>query len=166
MISLLRNSHGFAVRVRPSAAWTTDLSTCLRFFFLGMVVSPFVLVSSCVDRPSATGYYVLLRGDNEAAVHWVRGVGGGWNRVPVSLCVSSAFSKCHLDGISRRRTCVVSTTLSPTVSLVGISAPFLIICAPFIPTSRGGFGNWGPSAFLYLLRCWPRTHATRRCGLD
>ena len=37
-----------------------------------MVVSAFVLVSSCADRPSATGDLALLRGDNEAAVHWVR----------------------------------------------------------------------------------------------
>ena len=39
---------------------------------LGMVMSAFVLVSSCADRPSATGHCALLRGDNEAAVHWVR----------------------------------------------------------------------------------------------
>ena len=44
---------------------------------LGMVVSAFVLVSSCADRPSATGDCALLRGDNEAAVHWVRRCRGG-----------------------------------------------------------------------------------------
>ena len=44
---------------------------------LGMVVSAFVLVCSCADRPSATADCVLLRGDNEAAVHWVRRCRGG-----------------------------------------------------------------------------------------
>ena len=43
----------------------------------GMVVLAFVLVSSCADRPSATGDCALLRGDNEAAVHWVRRCQGG-----------------------------------------------------------------------------------------
>ena len=42
---------------------------------LGMVVSAFVLQSSCADRPSATGD--LLRGDYEAAVHWGRRCRGG-----------------------------------------------------------------------------------------
>ena len=44
---------------------------------LGMVVSAFVLVYLCAERPSATGDCVLLRGDNEAAVHWVRRCRGG-----------------------------------------------------------------------------------------
>ena len=44
---------------------------------LSMVVSAFVLVPSCADRPSATGYCVMLRGDNEAAVHWVHRCRGG-----------------------------------------------------------------------------------------
>ena len=44
---------------------------------LGMVVLAFILVSSCADRPSATGDWVLLRGDNEAAVHWVQRCRGG-----------------------------------------------------------------------------------------
>ena len=44
---------------------------------LGMVVWAFVLVSSCADRPSATGDCVVLRGDNEAAVPWVRWCRGG-----------------------------------------------------------------------------------------
>ena len=44
---------------------------------LVMVVSAFVLVSSCADRPSATRDCVSLRGDNEAAVHWVRRCRGG-----------------------------------------------------------------------------------------
>ena len=39
---------------------------------LGMVVSAFVLVFSCADRPSATGGCALLRRHNEAAVHWLR----------------------------------------------------------------------------------------------
>ena len=44
---------------------------------LGMVVSAFVLVSSCADLPSATGSCALLQGDNEAAVHWLRRCRGG-----------------------------------------------------------------------------------------
>ena len=39
---------------------------------LGMVLSSFILVSSCADRRSATVDCALLRGDNEAAVHFVR----------------------------------------------------------------------------------------------
>ena len=44
---------------------------------LGTVESAWVLVSSCAERPSATGDCVLLRGDNEAAVQWVRRCRGG-----------------------------------------------------------------------------------------
>ena len=44
---------------------------------LGMVLSEFVLVSSCANRPSATLDCDLLRAYNEAAVHWVRRGGGG-----------------------------------------------------------------------------------------
>ena len=44
---------------------------------LGMVVSAWVLVSPCVEHPSATGDWVLLRRDNEAAVEWVRRCRGG-----------------------------------------------------------------------------------------
>ena len=44
---------------------------------LGMVVSAWVLVSPCAERPAALGDCVLLRGDNEAAVEWVRRCRGG-----------------------------------------------------------------------------------------
>ena len=44
---------------------------------LGMVVSAWALVSPYAERPSATGDYVLLRGDNEAAAAWVRRCRGG-----------------------------------------------------------------------------------------
>ena len=44
---------------------------------LDMIGSAVVLVSSCADRPSATGDCVLLRGDNETAVDWVRRCRGG-----------------------------------------------------------------------------------------
>ena len=134
---------------------------------LGMVVSEFFLVSSCADRRSATGDCALLRGDNKAAVHWVRRCRGGLEprsgalmRLLGVLEVLSGrhFEEAHARGIHNN------------AAADGISrwvvAPFLIICAPFVPTSRGRFGNWGLSAFLYVLRCWPRTHATRRCGLD
>ena len=39
---------------------------------LGMVVSAWVLVCLCAERPVGLGDCVLLRGDNEAAVEWVR----------------------------------------------------------------------------------------------
>ena len=44
---------------------------------LGMVISAWVPVSSCSERPSAMGDCVLLRGNNEAAVQWVRRRRGG-----------------------------------------------------------------------------------------
>ena len=44
---------------------------------LGMVVSAWVLVVLCAERPLARGDCVLLRGDNEAAVQWVRRGRGG-----------------------------------------------------------------------------------------
>ena len=44
---------------------------------LGMVVSACVLVSPCAERPAALGDCVLWRGDNEAAVEWVRRFRGG-----------------------------------------------------------------------------------------
>ena len=44
---------------------------------LGIVVSAWVLVSPCAERPSATGDCVLLRGDNEAVSAWVRRCRGG-----------------------------------------------------------------------------------------
>ena len=47
------------------------------FALLGMAVSAWVLVSPCAGRPSATSDCVLLRGDNEAAVEWVRRCRGG-----------------------------------------------------------------------------------------
>ena len=46
-----------------------------------------------------------------------------------------------------------------------IALPHIFILTSFV-ISRGRFGNWAPSAFLYVLQCWRRTHATRRCGLD
>ena len=75
---------------------------------LGMVVPAFVLVSSCADRPSAAGDCVLLRGDNEAAAHWLRRCRGGLIPRPGSLMrllgvleVSSGwhFEATHVRGI-------------------------------------------------------------------
>ena len=133
---------------------------------LGMVVSAFVLVSPEPINRQRRESVIYCEKKARPPCIGCRGVGGGWNSVPVPSCVSSAFSKCHLDGISTRRMRVVSITLLPTVFLAGVAAPFLITCAPFVPTSRGRFESWGPSACLSVLRCWPRTHATRRCGLD
>ena len=39
---------------------------------LGMVISAWVLVVMCEDLPTQASDRVLLRGDNEAAVQWVR----------------------------------------------------------------------------------------------
>ena len=44
---------------------------------LGMVVDAWVLVYLCAERPAALGGCVLLRGDDEAAVEWVRRCRGG-----------------------------------------------------------------------------------------
>ena len=44
---------------------------------LGMDVSARVLVSPCAERPAVLGDCVLLRGDNKAAVEWVRRCRGG-----------------------------------------------------------------------------------------
>ena len=44
---------------------------------LGMVVSAWVLVSPCAERPAASGVCVLWRSDNEAAAGWVRRCRGG-----------------------------------------------------------------------------------------
>ena len=123
---------------------------------LGMVVSAFVLVSSCADRPSATGEIVLCCGETtRPRCIGCGGVeGGGWNRVSVPSCVSSALSKCHLDGISRRRMFVVSTTLPPTVSLAGITAPFLIFLRavrPNVPWQVQELGTIGISLCTSVL---------------
>ena len=75
---------------------------------LGMVVSTWVLVVLCAERPSARGDYVLLRGDNEAAVQWVRRCRGGLEprsgalmRLLGVLEVSSGshFDALHVRGI-------------------------------------------------------------------
>ena len=52
---------------REAIAGENDISINV-LELLGMVVSAWVLVSPCAERPSATGDCVLLRGDNEAAV--------------------------------------------------------------------------------------------------
>ena len=44
---------------------------------LRMVVSAWVLVSPCAERPSAIGGCVLLHGDNQEAAEWVRHCRGG-----------------------------------------------------------------------------------------
>ena len=95
---------------------------------LGMVKSAFVVVSSCADRPSATGDCALLRGDDEAPVRWGRrcqwGLEPRYGALMRLLGVLEVSSGWH----SRQRMCVVSTTLPPTVSFAGIATPFLIIC--------------------------------------
>ena len=44
---------------------------------LGMVMSAYMLVVVCGERPVGNKDCVLLRGDNEATVHWVRRCRGG-----------------------------------------------------------------------------------------
>ena len=61
---------------RLSVAGMDDISINV-LVNLGMIVSGWVLVFSCAERPSATGDCVLLRGDKEAAVQWVRWWRGG-----------------------------------------------------------------------------------------
>ena len=56
---------------RKSVAGENDISIDV-IELLGMVVSAWVLVSPCAERPAALGGCVLLRGDNEAAVGCVR----------------------------------------------------------------------------------------------
>ena len=54
-----------------------DCSSVNVLELLRMVVSARVLVFPCAERPSTTGDCVLLRGDNEATVQWVRRCRGG-----------------------------------------------------------------------------------------
>ena len=44
---------------------------------LGMAISAWMLVVLCEDLPTQAGDCVMLRGDNKAAVHWVRRCRGG-----------------------------------------------------------------------------------------
>ena len=129
---------------------------------LGMVVSLFVLVSSCADRPSVTKDCALLRGDNEAAVHWVRRCRGGLEprssalmRLLGVLEVSSGwhFEATYVRGIHNAAADGISRWDRGSV------LDNLRVIRPNIPRRR--FRNWGPSAFLPIRRCWLRTHATR-----
>ena len=164
IISQPRNSDVFLDRVSPSEAWTTYLSTCLEFW-AWFCRHFFHCLRVPIDRQRRETV-IRCEGTTRPPRICCGGVGGDWNLVPVPSCVSSASSKCHPDGISRQRMYVVSTQLPPTVSLAGISAPLLMICAPFVPINHGRVGNWGPSAFLCVLRRGPRTHATHRWVLD
>ena len=59
-----------------SVAGETDITIDV-LELLGMVVSPWVVVSPCAERPAALGDCVLWRGDKEADVEWVRRCRGG-----------------------------------------------------------------------------------------
>ena len=108
-----------------------------------MVVSAWVLVSPCTERPAASGDCVLWRGDNEAAVEWVRRCRGGKEprsgalmRLLGVLEMSSGwhFDAKHLrgifnvaaDGISRWDRASVSTKAT-----VGGVPPFLLRCLSY-----------------------------------
>ena len=73
---------------------------------LGMVVSAWVLVVLCAERPSAKGDCVLLRGDNEAAVRWVRRCRGWlepWSGALMRLLgVLEVSSGWHFDALHVR----------------------------------------------------------------
>ena len=133
---------------------------------LGMVVSEWVLVSPCAEHPAALGDCVLLGGDNEAAVEWVRRcrVGkeprsGALVRLLGVLELSSGwhFDAKHVRGIFDVADDGISRWDRASV-LVNLRA-----VRPEILWSRSRI--WGPRAYPYVLRCWPRTHATRHCGL-
>ena len=133
---------------------------------LGMVVSLFSLVSSCAVRTSATGDCALLRGDNGAAVHWVWRCWGGLEprsgalmRVLDVLEASSGwhFEATHVRGMHNAAADGISRWDSGSV------LDKLRAVRPNIPWQDREPGTIG---VLYVFRCWPRTHATRRCGLD
>ena len=86
----------------------------------GMVVSAWVLVVLCAERPSARGDCILLRGDNEAAVQCVRRCHGGLEPRSGALMhllgvleVSSGwhFDALHVRGIYNG--CLLYTSPSP-----------------------------------------------------
>ena len=68
---------------------------------LGMFVTAWVFVILCAEPPSATGDCVLLRGDNEAAVHWVWRCHGGreprYGALMRLLGVNEMSSGWHFD---------------------------------------------------------------------
>ena len=47
---------------------------------LGMVVTAWVMVGQVRDRPDAEGDYILMRGDNRAALSWVTRCGGATDK--------------------------------------------------------------------------------------
>ena len=71
-----------------------------------MVVSAWVLVVLCAERTSARGDCVLLRGDNEAAVQWVRRCRGGLEPRSGALMrlldVLEVSSGWHFDALNVR----------------------------------------------------------------
>ena len=119
---------------------------------LGMVISAWVLVSSCTESPSATGDCVLQRGDNDGAVHWVRRCRGGKNRGRVRSYAFLAWSNRPLGGISMRNMCGEYFMWRRMVSHAGIAPPSQLTCALFAPTFRGRLGNWGTSGRLSVFR--------------
>ena len=93
-----------------------------------MVMSAYVLVVMCGERPMGDRDCVLLRGDNEAAVHWVRRCRGGkeprsraFMRLigAIELAGGWHFDSIHVfDGISRWNPGDISqhiATLRPSV---------------------------------------------------
>ena len=75
---------------------------------LGMVMSAYMLVVVCGERPVGSRDCVLLRGGDEAAVHWVRHWRGGKEPLPGTLvCLRGAielaggwhFDSLHVPGV-------------------------------------------------------------------
>ena len=67
---------------------------------LGMIIPAWVLIVLCEDLPTQAGDCVLLRGDNEAAVQWVRRCREGKEPRSEALSRFLRVLKCLVDGIS------------------------------------------------------------------
>ena len=135
---------------------------------LGMVVSAWVLASRCAERPAALGDYVccvLLRGDNETAVEWVRRCRGGKESRSGALMrlldVLELFCGWHFDPAKHVRGIF---TLTLTVSHAGIAFPSSFICVRFVRKFRGRSRIWSlcllPRASEMLAETRLRVHET------
>ena len=131
---------------------------------LGMAVSAWVLVSACAERPLATGDCVLLRGDNDAAVEWVRRCHGG--KEPQSGTLMRLLGALELSSGWNLDTKHVRGFFN--VAAEGISRwdrdllLFSVTCTPFALMFHGRLRTWGTPGRLSVLRCW---YAQCRCGL-
>ena len=131
---------------------------------VGMTISAWVLVSSFAERPSATGDCVCCVETTKPPCSGCGGVAAVRNRGRVRSCTFLTCSNCPLGDTSMRNTCEEYFMWRPMVSHAGMAPPSSLTCVLFAPTFRGRRWIWGTSGRLSVLRCWPRTHAKRRCG--